>query len=603
MDIIIKRRVAIFADKMGISKENYRAGDLFELYVAYVYLKKYVKNNLEIMEMIRTGDDDGGIDIAAVIINGVIVTDVSEVEENLNETENRLNLILIQAKSATKFDAKYAAKFLHGVYQIANSLNESELEYLDDGLFPVVEILRKCFDHIDRFDISSIPVELYYVTTAPHSGIDVSKDKQVNSALDGIQKLSVFQENLHVNFHGKDDITAKIADNSGPQKITFKFDKKVSIPEGPEGEGVEQAFIGVISVDQLLTILTEEDSRDKIRMRDGIFDDNVRLFQGGDNTVNKKIMDTLKSNQRTSFPFLNNGITIVAREMTGIGENFILSGYQVVNGCQTGNQIVNWIKDEYAYNSDFDPSQLAKVWVPIKLIQAKDSATLEEITLSTNTQTPISPTDMQGVREHAKEVEEYFGGSGANGLRYARQGLYSDSSNSFPRLRTVTTEELNRAFASCIYGESSVAIGRSKELQKPGSYVWQKHPPELYYFSCMVVFRIDRYIAANEIKGLRPAKYHIAMLTSALLFDELRSFYESQDSKILKKISKKIEAADDLQASIEKFVPITIDVTKRYFSNELSERKTLIKDTVRSQRHQQALLKLLDEYIAEGKIR
>ena len=93
------------------------------------------------------------------------------------------------------------------------------------------------------------------------------------------------------------------------------------------------------------------------------------------------------------------------------------------------------------------------------------------------------------------------------------------------------------------------------------------------------------------------------MLTSALLFDELRSFYESQDSKILKKISKKIEAADDLQASIEKFVPITIDVTKRYFSNELSERKTLIKDTVRSQRHQQALLKLLDEYIAEGKIR
>ena len=143
MDIIIKRRVAIFADKMGISKENYRAGDLFELYVAYVYLKKYVKNNLEIMEMIRTGDDDGGIDIAAVIINGVIVTDVSEVEENLNETENRLNLILIQAKSATKFDAKYAAKFLHGVYQIANSLNESELEYLDDGLFPVVEILRK----------------------------------------------------------------------------------------------------------------------------------------------------------------------------------------------------------------------------------------------------------------------------------------------------------------------------------------------------------------------------------------------------------------------------------------------------------------------------
>lgn len=606
MDTIIKLRVKKFAESLGIDESEYQDGALFELYIASVYLKKYIKDDLDLMHLVRTGGDDGGIDIAAVIINGVIVTDVSDVENSLNDSEeNRLNLILIQVKSATKFDAKLTAKFLHGVDQIARTINKSDIADLDHGLINVVEILNECLNYINRFDISSIPVELYYVTTAQHDQKSVRNDKQVKKAIEDIRDKNVFQEGFDIKFHGKKDIIDRVSDNSGPQKVSFKFERKVSIPNA---QGINQAYIGVLSIDDLLLILTEEDPLlgGKRRMRDQIFDDNVRLFQGENNPVNKKIMSTLASSQRKSFPFLNNGITVVARKVEPIGELFTISGYQIVNGCQTSNQIVNWIRSDYFAGDESHLEQLKEVWIPIKLIETKDNEKLEEITLSTNTQTSINSTDMQSVREHAKEVEEYFAESGSEGLRYARQSVVDDGTKDFPHMRTFDTEKLNRAFASCVYGESSTATGSPVDLKKPESYVWKEHPPVLYYFSCAILFRIDRYLSTKGVTGLRPAKYHIAMLVSVLLYSDLRRFYnQKNDTKILDKLAKRMDEAKKfhsvikgkLQLDIDRNIPTAIEVVKNYFSEGLEGGKSLTKDKVRARRHQESLLKLLDDMV------
>ena len=60
-------------------------------------------------------------------------------------------------------------------------------------------------------------------------------------------------------------------------------------------------------VKEYLKIIVDENQR----IRRGIFELNVRDFAGSDdNRVNQDIIDTLNSDNRNSFGFLNNGIKL-----------------------------------------------------------------------------------------------------------------------------------------------------------------------------------------------------------------------------------------------------------------------------------------------------
>lgn len=71
-------------------------------------------------------------------------------------------------------------------------------------------------------------------------------------------------------------------------------------------------------VKEYLKIIVDENQR----IRRGIFELNVRDFAGSDdNRGNQDIIDTLNSDNRNSFGFLNNGITIVGRSLSkGMGK-------------------------------------------------------------------------------------------------------------------------------------------------------------------------------------------------------------------------------------------------------------------------------------------
>lgn len=79
------------------------------------------------------------------------------------------------------------------------------------------------------------------------------------------------------------------------------------------------------------------------RLQRRIFYENVRDYQGTDNSVNKEISNTIKEeNTRDQFVLLNNGITVITRVLKSLGGNvYELSDFQIVNGCQTSNEIFN----------------------------------------------------------------------------------------------------------------------------------------------------------------------------------------------------------------------------------------------------------------------
>jgi len=123
---------------------------------------------------------------------------------------------------------------------------------------------------------------------------------------------------------------------------------------------------------------------------DTVFSENIRGFLRY-NKTNKKIRETLESDYSEYFPFLNNGITIIAeqvkipREMQAGFYPVETKNPVIVNGLQTTHVIY-----EIYQNS---PENLDGVYVLIRLYETNEPDVLEKITDATNTQSPINFRD------------------------------------------------------------------------------------------------------------------------------------------------------------------------------------------------------------------
>lgn len=590
MHILTQKRADKFANDYGF---NGSESDIFERYVASIYLHQYLKGQYDLIEeSVVGGGDDQGIDIAAVIVNGKPVREPSEIEDIIREqTQNSAKVILIQAKTSENYNAKLVAKFLSGVELVTQYAIKPGTIDLPPKLVDLAILIDTIAANGDKFTEVQVPCELYYVTTSANDGRSVREELQVTEALSRINQYNFYTSGLEVQTHGHAELAAKQKEHSGPQKVQFNFEKRQTIPATGT---VTEAYIGLLSASEVLKLLLSDNNS---QIRFGIFDDNVRLDLGANNVVNERIMETLCSDQRELFPFLNNGLTIVAQAIRGTGDRFFISGYQVVNGGQTSNQLVRWALQARKEDDDV----ISKVWIPVKIISSSDSSIRSNISVSTNLQTAISAADIQAGKQKAKDVEEFFGQSGADGLRYARQK--SSESLDFPRTRIIVTSELNRAVAAAAFGQSSLAISSPKELELEDSFVWGDYSVEMYYYCAWIVYRIDRYLArASDAATLRGAKYHIAMVTSAILNPKLKETFPGIDSRsnanqLPKKTQVNFEISTDQQtAETEKAIEQAIAIVEEVFSSILEEGRSLRKDDVRARAHQNSLLSKLEEY-------
>ncbi|GAA4799430.1 hypothetical protein FRX94_01000 [Corynebacterium canis] len=595
MDPLTKHRIIKFGKDSGFTGE---LPILFEKYVAYNYLRKYLPNAYQSVDDVVIQQPDGGIDIAAVIVNEDVVTDREELEAAIRDRQsNSIKVVFIQAKTSSNYDVKLLARFLHGVESVTRAacelLNDNPIDGLESGLHETANILFAAIINIDKFRDKNIPVELYYVTTAQHQDENVQKDQQIINAITRIKNLQVYQEDLTCSLHGESQLYNKAREFLGPQNVQFTFSTQQSIPfdEHTRNENVSQAYIGIIPLSELMKVLTSEQE-----MREKIFTDNVRLNLGNDNDVNAAIYGTLTSNRTSMFPLLNNGVTLITRKIDRIANAFTISDYQVVNGCQTCHQLVRFAKD--VWQSNDSEKTLDNIFVPLKLICTNNSKTTAEITVATNWQSPITDADIQGSSEQAKRVEEYFQQSGPSGLRYSRQSSGDkQTDNEVAGVRNFNTDQINRAFAACIFGESSKSIGSPNQLRNRASKIWQNFDVSLYYFASWITYKVEAKFRQQKtsVKGITAAKYHICMLTAVQFYPNLKACYAQDDarpqtySSLAKKLSK--TKWDDVHTAnhLDSLIETSIKVVREHFAEKLRS-KNLIKDDVRALSVQKELL-------------
>ncbi|MCG7229492.1 AIPR family protein [Corynebacterium minutissimum] len=597
MKLLNKSRLRSFASDYGIAAE--KDEEVFEYYTTHHFLSRYVSNDIRVTEKALVAGDDGGIDAMGILINGSFAEDASDVNELIREdSENTVRVGFLQAKTSAKYDTKLVTRFLNAINRVTSAAGENDFSKLEPALREKAEALAAVINKIQKFSVHRIPCDVFYVTLSEkpfgsrRKGSNVvTYGTQVDDELKRLEELDVY-DFKNLKFVGQEALDERVEELRGQLEAKFTMSMVTTIPSAKK---IKRAVMGVIPVSELQKIILDDNGE----LRENIFEGNVRLYQGEGNEVNQAISRTLRSDERDKFPFLNNGLTVVARQFTATFDQYHMKGYQIVNGCQTTNEIARWLQAlESDPNCDAE-SLSSQVLVPIKIINTDDRSSARSITVATNSQTTISKQDIQGNTELAMRVEEYFekmpeseADLGKIKLRYKRQSGESQD-DTIPGLRTFDTRELSRAYAACVLGESSTAIGQPNKLSGEDSIVWTtKNSEALFYFSALILYRVERALVRPNANGIKPAKFHIAMMAARYALPEL-DILKADDAEISdsnKKLERVLES-EQWVGKINSGINEAIEIVRSYFKDKL-ETKSLVKDDVRAKKVQDSLLQL-----------
>ncbi len=139
---------------------------------------------------------------------------------------------------------------------------------------------------------------------------------------------------------------------------------------------------------------------------DGAFKDNVRVYLKQRSKINKKIKETLLSEESDKIFYFNNGITITCKKITypsGRRSPIInLEELQIVNGCQTVNAIYEAFCEA---PSSFENSSIE---ILCRVYETKDAELSNKIAEYTNSQNPVKSRDIRSIDYTQELLEKQF---------------------------------------------------------------------------------------------------------------------------------------------------------------------------------------------------
>ena len=476
----------------------------FEKFVNFSVLYKEYGRDFD-LEIVRVGQgDDTGIDGLAIIVNGQIIQSKEEIDFLIkNNGYLETKFVFIQSKTSTHFEGKEILNFAFGVEDF---FSDSPKLRRNKSIQDLAEISDYLFKNASLFRSNPI-CKLYYVTTGK-----IENDDNLNgikkTVEDNLYKTNLF-ENATCNLYGADEIIKAYRASKHKVEANIVFSNRVTLPELA---GIKESYFGILPFKEFKNILIDENDNLK-----NIFYDNIRDFQGLTNPVNKTIAQTLDKDDSKLFTVLNNGITVIANSLKVSGNNFFISDYQVVNGCQTSNVI-------YAFRHKLDPN----LGIPIKLIVTNNEEIKNKIIVATNSQTAIKREQLQAMTDFQKNLEQFYKTiEGEGKLYYERRSGQYQSDSSVIKSRIVTIQIQIKSFSSLFlknphrvtsyFGE---LVKQYIEIDSPKIFN-HNHQYIPYYMTGFMYYRLDSFFRSQQIDSkYRKIKFFLLMLFGLMHSDE-----------------------------------------------------------------------------------
>ena len=384
---ILQSQLNDYLDNYGIKEKSLSVA--FEHFCnycmfSYNYPEAYITDGM-FYQSVHTGKGgDYAVDGILVIINDIPVTTFEQAKEIIEKKKRfSAKFLFVQAKTSSNFDSGDMLKVGHGVKSF---FSDKKIKANKE-----VEEFKAIADFIFENSINFIEnpsCGIYYVTTGKWTDDDfltkLVEDERLN-----IEKLNYFSEVSYMPIDAQHLQTIyKEINNSITRQVIIT--KNVAFPEIL---GVEQAYLGLISLGEYLKLITDDTGG----LLQGVFYDNVRGYLG-ENPVNKEIVATVKNTEKyVQFPILNNGVTIVTKTMNNSGDKFKLTDYQIVNGCQTSNVLYK-CRDKVDHN----------MMIPIKIVNTTSPDLVNSVIRSTNRQTQVLDEAFESLKEFHKQLQAYY---------------------------------------------------------------------------------------------------------------------------------------------------------------------------------------------------
>lgn len=449
------------------------------------------------LNYVTIGDgDDTGIDGIAIIVNGLLVETIEEIDDLIERNGSiEVEYIFIQSKTSSNFSSSEINTFIFGVKDFFST---SPKLRRNESLQKFCEISNHIYNNAPKLKTNPTG-KLFYVTTGKWVN-DTNLIGIIQSGTEDLESTNLF-DSLEIIPIGAKELAKYYRKTKESVSTTITFSNRITIPEI---SGISEAYIGLLPYKEFLKIVSTEEQNLL-----NVFEDNVRDFQGENNDVNSGIASTITNSGSEIFSVLNNGITIVASKISPTGNQFTITDYQIVNGCQTSNVLYNNRNNE----------NISNVVIPIKLIATEDDEIKTRITLATNNQTPIKKEQLASLTQFQRSLEQYYNSyEGDSKLYYERRAKQFNSDPSVIKSRIITVPYQIKSFAAMFLNEphnvTSFFGMIVKKLNDGKIQIFDEdHLYISYYTASYAYYKLENFFKKNQIdSSYRKVKFHILML-------------------------------------------------------------------------------------------
>jgi hypothetical protein len=472
----------------------------FEHLAAYLTIRRHFSRALDTNTVIVGKGGDTGVDAIAIIVNGTLITDVDQVQEMLDQNGYlEATFIFVQAERSASFDGGKIGTIGNGVVDFFSGRPTMDRNQKVQDAAEIMNAVYERSAHLRKRPACRV----YYVTTGTwreDKNLVARRDRELSA----IKALDMFDhKDVEFTCLGASDVHRLYQDTKNAIARKFVFQNRV---EGPRIPGVEVSYLGYIGAKEF-ALLISDSAGDAIL--GSIFYDNVRDWQDY-NFVNSAMRDTIQSDKQARFVLMNNGITIIAKSLKQTGSNFVIEGFQIVNGCQTSNVIFDQ-RDKLTDD----------MMIPLRLIVTSDDDVTESIILATNQQTELKEEQLYARTEFAKNLERYF----SSFKELERRLYYERRDGQYDRLpvergRIVSPQTAIKTFTSMFLNEPHTATKNYKSLRaKVGSDLFaREHKLAPYYVAAFTAYKLElQYRSLKIAAAYKSARYHILLAVRLLL--------------------------------------------------------------------------------------
>jgi hypothetical protein len=447
---------------------------------------------------ITAGDDDAGIDGIIVVIDGEIVVSQDEAEAIFKRPKHQFEaeVVLTQVKTSESFSKADITNFSDGVYDFF-----SPIPKLPHGKWTsdARDLVFSLFENASKLKGGRPKLTLAYATTGAYRN-----EVELKAAFD-IMREKVEQHGLfssvRVDALGRDSLIER--DSQHKTDVVAEL-PCISAAPYPPVDGITSAYVVVVRAKDLVNQLLLDENGSP---RPFIFDENVRDFLGVENEVNDKMQAALVDSKiRSRFGIMNNGVTIISPAVTYRGTTFTLKQFQIVNGCQTSNTLL----EQRASLTD-------DIVVTAKIVEVSDPEVISSIIRATNSQTKVDESAFLSLSPVARKIEKYFQARAQQHqtepelFLERRQGQFRVSD--VRQSRIIDLKDLFRAVAAFWFDRPDLAARYPAEITKDLRILLEGNNKEVVYFTAaMALYRVGLLISARKIpQDFFKARWHLLM--------------------------------------------------------------------------------------------